>query len=135
MCKYIKVDWPESQQFENNKDCYVWWDDQHGFVAFVPENIYNNWKYPDPKYPIYVKSNTGEDIVINKYFCEYEGNIYWKDKNINKGDDVLFYSKEKGYWTNKCIAASKGFPEIFEGSESPGIDCEIIGVCDLKIHF
>lgn len=41
MKKYIKVEWPESQIFQDekfNNECY-WWD---SIVVFVPEDIYTS---------------------------------------------------------------------------------------------
>lgn len=41
MEKYIRVDWPESQEFIGNDECQMGADDG---VMFVPEELYNNQK-------------------------------------------------------------------------------------------
>ncbi len=40
MDKYIKVDWPESQEWAENSEVYLA-ESFSGPVAFVPEELYN----------------------------------------------------------------------------------------------
>ena len=42
MSKYVKVDWPESQKWEDVEGTIVAWDEDNTFV-FVPEELYNGF--------------------------------------------------------------------------------------------
>lgn len=37
MERYIRVDWPESQKYQDNDECYFYSSE----VVFVPEELYN----------------------------------------------------------------------------------------------
>lgn len=43
MERYIRVDWPESQEWEEIEGTIVAWDEDNTYV-FVPEELYNRVK-------------------------------------------------------------------------------------------
>lgn len=51
MIKYVKVDWPESQEFSKYKECYIAIPNDRedytpiGNIYMVPEDLYNKVMY------------------------------------------------------------------------------------------
>lgn len=45
MDKYVRVDWPESQEWFDNMECFIAPTGDFGaYIAFVPEKLYNQVK-------------------------------------------------------------------------------------------
>lgn len=132
MTKYIKVDWPESQNFIGKTGCYDACDDPP--LVFVPEDLYdevmNKLEFPKK----YEDTNLGTIVCYETRAVVNGEDTYWYDENlIKKGSEVLIYNHEiENYpkWIiSKCVACSTGFPILFEDRNLlPGINCEIIGV-------
>lgn len=130
MVKYIKVDWPDSQCFEDKKDCYpanILGADNEPLCVFVPEDTYEEWEI-NKLYPanIFIPELGLATVMRDSILI---GNDAWsrKEEDLKKGSKVILYSLEKGYWITTCIAYSDGFPPIFEDS-STLVECEIVGI-------
>lgn len=131
MTKYIKVDWPELQKFQElsnyNDDCY---EMESGTVAFVPEELYEEVmrKLEFPKK--YEDTNIGT-VVLYANYAVVNGNkhYYYNLDHLRRNDEVLTYSSDSKEWNiTICKACSRGFPVLLEDkSLIPGINCVIVG--------
>lgn len=133
MTRYIKVDWPESQDYiEHSRfnECYnaliLDKSDNYANTLFVPEDLYEEIQI-DKLYPVEANISLGH-LKIKSNYIELNGIKYTRNiHSLKKGSEVILYSDDKGYWITKCIAYSDRFPPIFEDS-STLIDSEIIGI-------
>lgn len=140
MIKYIKVDWPESQKFSDNKECYIAIPvdsedcETSSETYMVPEDLYNKImnKLEFPKK--YENTNLGTIVCYETRAVINGTDTYWYDLNsLEKGGTALIYNygiENLSEWiVTKCTVCSKGFPILFEDYRlMPGINCEIIGV-------
>lgn len=99
MNKYLRIDWLEYQKYQDRED----FDDifdvcSSGEYAYISEEDYQDLTYPKEEYPKTVISDVGGEITIWDLYADYQGKRFWKHSSISKGDLVMFYSDEKGYW-------------------------------------
>ena len=135
MIKYIRLPWPEYQEFlEFRDDCYY---DSENDAYFVPEELYERVGY-NPKLPKkYENTNLGT-IVCYETGAVVNGNqSYWYDESdIRKGNIALIYDKNGNWHTSKIKACPKGFPIMLEDSEFViGINCVLVGHYNPEIPF
>lgn len=124
MVKYICVEWPESQQFMDNNECYIAIPvdrtnyEPSGHIYMVPEDLYNELMHKLEFPKKYEDTNLGT-IVCYETRAVVNGNeSYWYDESsIKKGNIALIYDKSGNWHTSKIIACSKDFPIILEDSE------------------
>lgn len=145
MLKYIKVDWPDTQKFQENLryfECYFatnidGQDDSYSSLM-VPEDLYEEVMYKLQFPKKYENTNLGT-IVCYETRAVVNGNetFYYDLSDIRKGDKVLIYNKEEDKWIiTNCQSAVQGFPILLEEKELlDGINCEIIGHYDPEIPF
>lgn len=134
MTKYIKVDFPDSQNFIDNKECYFVISNDSAEnnissgIIMVPEDIYNEVMYKLQFPKKYENTNLGTIVLYENYAIVNGETTYWYNaQDAKKGDIALIYDGENWY-TSKIIACTKVFPIILENSEFViGINCEFIG--------
>lgn len=114
MTKYILVEWPEMQKFQDlpnyEDECY---EHESGMVTFVPEDLYNE--------------------VMNPFELpdEYKENFTLDFERINKGQKVLVEDiEDHRMYTVEAEANWIGdsMPVILTGGYLPGINCYIVAV-------
>lgn len=135
MTKYIKVDWPEYQEFMElpnfREECYLLADENS---YMVPENIYEEVMYKLQFPKTYENTNLGTIVCYETRAVVNGEDTYWYDESLMKrGSEALLYNHyidDYPQWIiSKCVACSSGFPILFENNKLlPGINCEIIGV-------
>lgn len=117
MIKYIKVEWPEMQKFQDlpnyEDECY---EHESGIATFVPENLYNEVMNPPFKIP-----------------DEYKDKFEMFPISIKRGQNVLIIMNDTRELRVVKAAtswkASNNFPLILENlTLLEGLDYEIIGV-------
>lgn len=129
MTKYIKVDWPESQNFVGKDGCYSVCTDPP--LIFVPEELYNEVTRKLQFAKKYENTNLGTVVCYETRAIINGKDIYWYDESlIKRGSQVLVYDFNSDDWMiTTCLSCAEGFPFILENkSLLPGINCEIIGV-------
>lgn len=144
MTKYIKVDWPDSQRFADNEECYIAIPidptnyEISGNTYMVPEDLYNEVmnKLEFPKK--YENTNLGTIVCYETRAIVNGNQTYWYDEsNIQKGNIALIYNHNDDKWyISKIVACSEGFPIVLEDSSLlVGINCELIGHYDPELPF
>lgn len=142
MTKYVKVDWPESQKFQDangNFQSGIYLADIYPPLIFVPEDLYEEVAYKLQFPKKYENTNLGTVVCYETRAIVNGEDIYWYDENmIKKGSKVLIYNHDidnRPQWiVSKCVACAEGFPVVFEDAMLlPGINCEIIGVSNDSI--
>lgn len=136
--KYVKVEWPESQQFMDNEECYMAIPidpiscKPYGHTCMVPEELYNKLQFPKK----YEDTNLGTIICYENYAVVNGTTNYWYDlTDVKKGNIALIYDGTNWH-TSKIVACSKSFPILLEDSEFLiGINCEFIGHNDPEMPF
>lgn len=117
MVKYIKVDWPESQNYTDPWICEECYPTEDGAIM-VPEEIWEKME-KSKLYPATVTINLGE-MVITEDEITLNGKRYSRHlPNISPGKELILYSLDDGYRVDIC----PGNYEIFDWE-----DVEIIGV-------
>lgn len=142
MIKYIKVDWPELQKFQElpeYNECYEYlgYTDHSYWCIFVPEELYYKVIIKEEFPKKYPNTNLGT-IVCYENYAVVEGttNYYYDESNIQKGNIALIHDENGNWHTSKIVACSDGFPIILEDSDFViGINCELIGHRDPEIPF
>lgn len=134
MTKYIKVDWPESQKFMDNEECYLAMNpyDPPTSVYMVPEELYNKLQFPKK----YEDTNLGTIICYENYaVVNGTTNYHYDITDIKKGNIALIYDGINWH-TSKIVACTESFPILLEDSEFIiGINCEFIGHNDPEMPF
>lgn len=134
--KYIKVDWPEYQDFMDypkfREECYFCSDSNS---YFIPEDLYGQIAYKLDFPAKYENTAIGTIVCYETRAIVNGKDIYWYDIDdcIKKGSEVLVYNhdaEDRPEWIiTKCKLCSVGFPIILEDDKLiDGINCEIIGV-------
>ena len=117
MTKYIKIGWPEYQGFMEHPDfhekCFFCAEDNS---YFIPEDLYEETKYPPYELPDEYKEGYTTDFV-----------------RIKRGQNLLvFIIETEELKVVKAISnwkAYESFPILLEDKELlDGINCEIIAV-------
>lgn len=117
MTKYIKEDWPEYQAFMEHPDfrerCFYCADDDS---YFIPEDLYEEIKYPPYELP-----------------DEYKENYTTNFNRIKRGQNLLvFVAETEELRVVKAISnwkAYESFPILLEEKDLlDGINCEVIAV-------
>ena len=138
MIKYIKVDWPESQEFMEYKEETFVCADSEG-TLFVPENLYNEVMYKLQFPKKYENTNLGTIVCYETRAVVNENETFWYDlSDLKKGNKILIYNhsipseyNKPEWFITTCIACSQGFPILLEDAIAiPGLNCEIIGYYD-----
>lgn len=116
MTKYIKVEWPETQKFQelDNYDDLVYEHHETGTpTLFVPEDLYREvmdpYELPD----------------------EYKENFTTNFDRIERGQKVLVEDSESGrLYTVEAMTSWIGdsMPCLLSGGYLPGINCYIVAV-------
>lgn len=135
MIKYIKVDWPEYQKFEEHNrisECYtvkVYGDDDIQSLM-VPEDLYNEVQYPQPYCRIYKDTSLGTVECYDDKAVVNDDEIFWYDKEINKGDKLLVYNHNTKDWKIvTCTTSAEGFPILTDDKDVLfGITDELVGI-------
>lgn len=136
MTKYIKVDWPEYQKFEEHErcnECYtckVYGDDDI-FAMMIPEDLYNEVMYKLQFPKRYEDTNLGTIVLYETRAVINGERTFWYDLSLLKrGDTVLVYKNETKEWIiTTCVACSMNMPILLkEDGLFPNLNCEIIGV-------
>lgn len=139
MIKYIKVDWPDYQKFEEHEranECYTCIVYEDIYSLMVPEDLYNEvmQKLQFPKK--YENTNLGTIVCYETRAVVNQETYQYDESDIRKGNIALIYDKNGNWHTSKIIACAKGFPIMLEDSEFIiGINCELIGYRDPEIPF
>ena len=138
MIKYIKVDWPESQEFmEYKEETFVCADSEN--ILFVPENLYNEVMYKLQFPKKYENTNLGTIVCYETRAVVNENETFWYDlSDLKKGNKILIYNhsipseyNKPEWFITTCKACSQGFPILLEDTIAiPGLNCEIIGYYD-----
>lgn len=138
MIKYIKVDWPESQEFmEYKEETFVCADSEN--TLFVPENLYNEVMYKLQFPKKYENTNLGTIVCYETRAVVNENETFWYDlSDLKKGNKILIYNysipseyNKPEWFITTCKACSQGFPILLEDAIAiPGLNCEIIGYYD-----
>lgn len=132
--KYVKVSWPEIQDFMNHtrwSECIFCQSiDGHEVedsTYMIPEDLYQE-VMNKLIYPFTISTNLG-NMVVTPDSVKVNNVVYSLDESeLKKGSEVLLYSPEENrYWTTICTAWASGFPPVFADS-STLIDTEIIGI-------
>lgn len=138
MTKYIKVDWPDSQRFADNEECYIAIPvdptnyEISGNTYMVPEDLYNE-VMEERMFPAEQDIDLGH-LTINKDSITLSTTdetitFVYDYTRIPRNTRILFYSPDKGYWISKSTVTVFGsMPGIYENGEIPGINCEIVGI-------
>lgn len=138
MIKYIKVDWPESQEFMEYKEETFVCADSEG-TLFVPENLYNEVMYKLQFPKKYENTNLGTIVCYETRAVVNENETFWYDlSDLKKGNKILIYNhsipskyNKPEWFITTCKACSQGFPILLEDTIAiPGLNCEIIGYYD-----
>ncbi len=117
MTKYIKADWPEYQEFMEHPNfherCFHCADDDS---YFIPEDLYEEIKYPPYELPNEYKENYTTDF-----------------NRIKRGQNLLVFIYEteelKVVKAMSNWKARESFPILLEGKDLlDGINCEVIAV-------
>ena len=135
MTKYIRVDWPESQKFEEHdrgNECLICMTyDGEDSSVMVPEDLYeevmNELQFPKK----YENTNLGTIVYYETRAIVNGGDVYWYDKELLKrGSEVLVYKHDSKEWIiTKVVACSLNLPILLEDKTlMPGLNCELIGV-------
>lgn len=133
MVKYIKVPWPEYQDFMTHPDfyekCFFCVDDNS---YFIPEDLFMN-KLEFPKK--YENTNLGTIVCYETRAVVNGEETFWYDHNPKKGDKVLIYNHPNDAWKIvTCIANQEGFPMLIDSKEGIiGFNEEIIGSYDPEV--
>ena len=138
MIKYIKVDWPESQEFMDYKEeTFVCADREN--TLFVPENLYNEVMYKLQFPKKYENTSLGTIVCYETRAVVNENETFWYDlSDLKKGNKILIYNhsipseyNKPEWFITTCKACSQGFPILLEDDIAiPGLNCEIIGYYD-----
>lgn len=140
MTKYIKVDWPDSQKFQDDKGDYsseIYIADTYPPLIFVPEDLYGEVMYKLEFPKKYENTNLGTIVCYETRAVINGEDIYWYDEDLLKrGSKVLVYKHDTKEWIiTKCVACSFNMPILLEDKALfPGINCEIIGVKEEDIQ-
>lgn len=132
MIKYIKVEWPDAQLYQEHSrynECYnvMTLKGADIPILMVPEDLYEEIEI-NKLYPAKVDSTLGKMVITHDDVTINETDKYTRDYNqLKRGSKVILYSPEKGYWITKCVAYSFNMPPLFEDN-STLIECEIIGI-------
>ena len=138
MIKYIKVDWPESQEFMEYKEETFVCADSEG-TLFVPENLYNEVMYKLQFPKKYENTNLGTIVCYETRAVVNENETFWYDlSDLKKVNKILIYNhsipseyNKPEWFITTCKACSQGFPILLEDAiVIPGLNCEIIGYYD-----
>ena len=122
---YVKVCWPEIQDYMDHPR----WEECFSAQSIDETDIDSYWFVP-------------EDVVEEVKYAKFQrtANLTWNGQAftrdiythpIKEGDLVLFSDDNGRLWTSKCIRGYGKLPTdvpLFEGSETPGIGCYILGV-------
>ena len=143
MVKYIKVDWPEYQKFEEHEragECYscTVYGDPDIYAMMVPEDLYEEVMYKLQFPKKYEDTNLGTIVCYETRAVVNGDETFWYDEsNIKRGNKVLTYNHNTKEWhISTCVASSFNMPILLEDkSLIVGINCEIIGHYDPEIPF
>lgn len=134
--KYIKVDWPESQNFIGKSGCYDICNDPP--LVFVPENLYDEVMYKLQFPKKYENTNLGTIVCYENYAVVNGSDYYYYDEdNLKRGNIALIYKHDDEDWyTSTIIACSTNMPILLEDLDLLiGLNCELIGVLDPNIPY
>lgn len=145
MIKYIKVEWPDIQKFQELPNYYEkCYEHESGMITFVPENLYNK-VINKPQFPNkYENTNLGTIVCYETRAVVNGCETFWYDlSDLKEGNKVLIYNYDiaSGYNRPKwiittCKVCDEKFPIILEDAAcAPGINCEIVGHYNPEILF
>lgn len=134
--KYIKTDWPESQEFMDKEGVYKCIEDTGSL--FVPEDLYDEITYKLQFPKKYENTNLGTIVCYENYAVVNGTEYYYYDEDlIKRGNIALIYKHDDEEWCTSTIkACSTNMPILLEdNSLFIGLNCELIGVRDPNIPF
>lgn len=134
MIKYIKVDWPEYQKFEEHdriNECYTCkvYGENDIFSLMVPEDLYYEVVYKKTLPFVY----KDEDLGIIKCYEDRailnNTEVFVYDRYLEKGNKLLVYNHNSKKWKIvNCVSAAKGFPILTDDKEVfIGLTDELVG--------
>lgn len=135
MNKYVKVEWPDSQKFEEFKDCFIAIPINRenytvsGNTFMVPEDLYKEVMYKLSFPKRYRNTNLGTIICYENYaVVDGDDRYYYDLSDLKKGDKLLVNCHDGSWVITTCKACSYKMPIIMENDNLlEGINCTIIG--------
>lgn len=131
MTKYIKVSWPECQDYMQHprwNEC-IFCIEIEGHPCsdstyMIPEDLYDeiNNKFIEHE----LETNLGT-ILVTEFYAKVNNELFFYNREIKKDDKVLLYDTSTDeYIITSCTLSSHGVPYMFEGSNTR-LTCKIIG--------
>lgn len=136
MTKYIKLDWPEYQEYMEHpkfrEDSYYIADcNSYMIPEYIIEDIDRGLIPPETTFE---NTSIGTVTLYNTLAVVNAKDVY-DYREPTKGEEVLIYLyHDEDFRITTCKVSSKGFPILFEDNTLlEGLNCKLIGTKDNNI--